>query len=486
MQKLLIRMSGEMLIKSNQVRNQFVKSLVKNIKDALKSNNISFKLEKQWSRIYLEHDHKDTHSILQRIFGIQSFSPVVGQCQSELEEIKATGVELFKQKIEGKSFAVRARRSGKHHFSSMDVQKSLGAALNSDSKSRVDLSHPDIGIFVEIRDSETYFYSDHYKGSGGLPIGTGGHGICLMSGGFDSPVAAWKILKRGVTLDFLFCNLAGEAYERSVLNISKTLSDKWCYGFKPSIYILDFEAVSKNLKESVHPKYNQVILKRLFYKAADKVSKVNGANAIVTGEAIGQVSSQTLVNLRAIEADTELPVLRPVISYDKEEIIQLSKVIGTHDQSASIQEFCQLTDAKPSTHCSIERARTEEANCDLTVLEKAVSEAKNLSLRQLNSAELTTPYIFKNAIKQNDIVIDCRNVEEYKLWHYKNASHKDYYELLEGFEALPKERTYILYCAVGMQSAIIAEKMQNKGYLAYSFKGGVHQLKKLASDQVKA
>ena len=141
-------------------------------------------------------------------------------------------------------------------------------------------------------------FSGRVAGAGGLPLGVEGKAVCLMSGGFDSPVAAWLVLRRGVSLDYVFCNLAGDAYERMVASITKVIADEHSWGDHPRLHVVDFAAVVDDLRAKVEPRYWQIVLKRQMYRAAERVAAEVGAEAIVTGEAIGQVSSQTLGNLQ--------------------------------------------------------------------------------------------------------------------------------------------------------------------------------------------
>src|SRR5438445_705003 len=147
----------------------------------------------------------------------------------------------------------------------------LGAAL--DRYGDVNLDHPDVTVFVEARDGEALFFSDHVAGAGGLPLGAEGRAVCLFSGGFDSPVAAWLLLKRGVALDYVFCNLGGEAYERSVVSVAKILADRWSHGYRPVLHAIDFTRPLEELRRAVEPRYRQVVLKRLMYRAAEAVAR---------------------------------------------------------------------------------------------------------------------------------------------------------------------------------------------------------------------
>ena len=170
-----------------------------------------------------------------------------------------------------------------------------------------------------------------------------------MSGGFDSPLASWMLQKRGVQVHYLFCNLGGKAYERSTLEISKNLFDLWGAGSAPGFHTMDFEPLIKEIREKVKPSFHQVVLKKCFYKAAEYLCYRNKFDAIITGEAIGQVSSQTLKNLRAIEQGVNFPLIRPLIAYNKGEIIDLCQMIGTYSLSEKVKEFCHISKEKPVT-----------------------------------------------------------------------------------------------------------------------------------------
>ena len=473
--KVLIRFSGEVSIKSTQVRKQFQSRLVKNIKDGFKRSGLELKINQEWSRLFIEFEDPQGLKILDCVYGVQSYSIVEHECKADINEIVAKGLEFYGEQVVGKSFCVKARRNGTHEFTSMEVQKSLGAALNSKGL-KVQLHDPDVCIYVEIKDERCVFFTGVVKGASGLPLGTAGRGVCLLSGGFDSPVAAWMMQKRGVTCEFLLCNMAGEAYECSVLKSAKLLADKWNHGCYPKFHVVDFTELVKQIKERVTSRFTQVVLKRMFYRTAELLAEATGAEAIITGEAIGQVSSQTMTNLKTIEEAVHMPVMRPLVGFDKDEIIELSRRVGTHDISASVQEFCHLVPVKPATACKLDIAISEESKLDLKVLESAFVGRKVIDLISISKNDMSTPYIFKSEVPKDAIVIDCRTKPEFDRWHYKNAIHKEYYELLSNYKSLKKSEVYLLYCAVGMQSALVAEKMQGDGFLAYSFRGGARTL----------
>jgi thiamine biosynthesis protein ThiI len=472
----LLRLCGELATKSRQTRRKFQRRLVECLGDALGAAGVAFRVRDEWGRIFVETSGRAALDVLPRVFGIASLSEIEATARPELDAIIEIGERVYADRVRGRTFAVRARRSGRHSFSSRDINYGLGAALNR--YARVDLDNPEITVGVEVREDVAYFYSDRIPGPGGLPVGTEGRAVALISGGYDSAVAAWMMLKRGVALDYVFCNLAGAAYERAVLAVAKLIADEWSYGTRPHIHVVDFDEPLRQLRARVRESFWQVVLKRLMYRAGAAVARESGAHAIVTGEAIGQVSSQTLANLCAIDPSVELPVLRPVLGFDKEEIIGRSRAIGTHALSEKVQEHCALTEERPVTAAAPEETAAEEAKLDPAILDRAVAERRVFDLRRLDTAELVLPYLYTSEVPEGAVVIDTRSPTAYEAWHYPGARHHDFWELLDRFEkVLERDRTYVLYCEIGLKSAQLAERMQRAGYEAYSFKGGAPALR---------
>jgi thiamine biosynthesis protein ThiI len=484
---VLIRMSPEIVMKSDRVRGRFQQRLVKNIEYALKFNGIEFTILAEWSRIEVKLMDPRGLDVLQRVFGIQQVCVIEAECPADLTSITETGFRVFTPYLDkGESFAIRSRRYAKDlPFTSLDINLTLGSRLNA-GRDCVNLSKPDRTFHVEVRSEHAYFYGNAIMGAGGLPLGTGGRAICLISGGFDSGAAAWMIMKRGVELDFLLCNLAGGAFQRSVVAIAKGLHDRWGFGSTPKFYSVDFSSVVTDLTTSVQSRYVQVILKRLFYRAANLMARVCKADGIVTGEAIGQVSSQTLQNLRAIDIVAEYPVLRPLIAYDKEEIIDLCRRIGTDKQSSKIQEFCHLAQSKPVTACRPSFAASEESKLDRGLLEDAVAKSQPLDLLELTDLHMRSEFLSVAEIPSGAIVIDVREREEFDQGHVEGAKNIEFTKILGNFKDLEKSQTYIICCPHGTMSGIVAEKMQAEGYLAYSYRGGLSSLRRGDGDETGA
>jgi thiamine biosynthesis protein ThiI len=475
--RILVRFGPEIFVKSRRTRKQFVRHLADNISDALASHAIAHEVTPRWDRIRLfVDDVAGAVSVLSRVSGTGPVMPIDYATSPGLSAIVEEGERLFGEAVEGKKFAVRARRRGDHPFRSRDVEVQLGAALDRHAD-HVDLTDPDITVYVEIDEEEAIFYTDRLDGMGGLPIGTQSRAISLISGGFDSAVASWLTLKRGVELDYVFCNLAGKAYQRSVLRLTKMLADMWSYGYQPRLYVVDFHAPVDEMKTHVDSSYWQVVLKRLMYRSAARIAHRLGAEAIVTGEAIGQVSSQTMTNLRAIDVATDLPVLRPLVGMDKQDIIAQARQIGTATISEKVKEYCAISSDAPVTAARVSKVDHQEEEMNRSIVENAIASAEAIDLRSVDLAEHAASYLFTEKIPSDAVVIDCQSPSGYRQWHVDGARHRNPWALQAQFRQMDKEPTYVLYCERGMQTAYIAETMQEEGYDAYSFRGGVQGVK---------
>lgn len=476
---ILIRFSGEITTKARGTRSRFLGRLAQNISVALQEAQISFALRREHSRFFLETDAPQALEILSRVFGVHSLSVVEQRNARTLEEIVEAGRTLTCDRVVGKRFAVRAQRTGKTDYSSLDVERALGAALRPYAQG-VDLTHPDVTVHVEIHDGTVYFFTDKIDGPGGLPIGASGRALALISGGFDSAVASWLMLKRGVALDYLFCNLGGTLHEQGVLKVAQRLVRQWAYGDQPQLYALDFQPLVRELQAKTHKRYWQLLLKRLMYRAAERLAWKHHRVGIVTGEAIGQVSSQTLRNLAVLSQAIRAPLWRPLLSFNKDEIIALARRIGTYEISATVEEYCALLPKRPATGASLRALLTEEAKLDLSLLDRAVDDPRVYDVRRADPESLSLTEIEIEEIPEEAIVIDLRSPSAYQAWHYPGALYMDFFQALQDFTKLDRSRVYVLYCELGLKSAHLAEEMRAAGYRAFHFKGGLPNLMKYA------
>jgi thiamine biosynthesis protein ThiI len=382
--------------------------------------------------------------------------------------------------VRGKRFAVRARfvgDDGRRPFRSRDVEVALGERLLP-LAAGVDLGSPEATAHIEVHRGSAYFFREKLAGEGGLPLGTEDRALALVSGGFDSAVAAWQLQRRGVALDHVFCNLGGATHRLGTLRVMQVVANRWSYGHRPRFHSVDFADVSADLQRKAEPRYWQVILKRLMLRAAEAIADENGSRAIVTGDAVGQVSSQTLINIQTISAATSLPILRPLVGMNKDEIIGWADHIGTAPLSAVVDEYCALVPRRPATAARLDVVEREEARLDPELLVQALKEREVLDLRGIDPDATGLPQIETAEIPNGAVLVDLRSRREYDAWHAPEALHFDFPKALEAWPHFAKDRRYVLYCEYGLKSAHLAEMMQAAGFRAWHFTGGTPALRR--------
>ena len=484
---VLVRYSGDLTIKATPTRNHFSKRLARNIKDGLRSIDLRAQIDRRYDRLHVQFANADDASLamplLGRVFGVQSVAGTTERPFTSLEELVRHGLEIFGDAVVGKTFAVRARRVGDRNqipITSNDVARALGAALAPRSAG-VDLGNPEVTVSVEVSPGVVNFFRDALQGPGGLPLGVEGRAVALVSGGFDSAVASWQMLKRGVALDYVFCNLGGRSHQLGTLRVMKHIADHWSYGLRPHFHAVEFDAVSADLQNACTTRYWQIVLKRLMLGAGERVAAERGSAALVTGEAIGQVSSQTLQNLAVISHGSELPILRPLVGLNKDEILKVARHIGTFDLSKVVGEYCALVPSKPATTSTVQGIDHEQSKLDVELLNRAVAERSVFDLRPLDLASLDDATLQTDAIPEGATVIDLRTKAAYQSWHYDGALFLDFAEAIKACPAFDSKQRYVLYCEFGLKSAHLAEMMRGQGLDATSFLGGVPALRKRAA-----
>jgi len=477
---VLLRFSGDVHIKSRATRHQFVRRLIGNLHDALTAHGVAPRVHTSHNRILIELPADTPHGFLGRVFGIQSLSRVETRCASDANTIVRAGTELFRERVAGKRFAVRARRVGNRNripIASGAIERELGAALLP-SAAKVDLGSPEVTVHVEVTEREAYLFANREPAEGGLPLGVEGRAVTLLSGGFDSAVAAWQLLRRGVVQDYVFCNLGGITHEVGVLRVAQVLAERWHYGHQPILYAIDFEAVTAELRAKTARRYWQVLLKRLMLRAAERIARQRRAAAIITGEAVGQVSSQTLQNLAVISRATDAMLLRPLVGSNKAEIINTAQRIGTFELSKVVGEYCDLVPHKPATAASFEAIDAEEARVDLAILHTAVDRARKFDLRNLERAQLEIPELEIEQIPPGAALIDLRSKAEYESWHHPDALWLEFQQAAATYPSFERGRRYVLVCQYGLMSAHLAERMRKDGFDAFHFRGGTRALRR--------
>ena len=483
---VLLRLSGEISTKARETRWRFVSQMLRNVRDALRSEGIAYTLSRRHDRIFVELSEARGAELVARVFGVQSVSVALRGPGATLDEIVARGVEVFGEAVRGKRFAVRARLIGKPQdlgFRARDIQIALGDKLRAHAL-RVDLDDPELTARVEVLEGRAYFFSEALRGEGGLPLATEGRALALVSGGFDSAVAAWQMMRRGLALELAFFNLGGRTHQAGTQRVMHALATRWAYGTHPRLHAVDFDAVSRDLQANAEPRYQQVILKRLMLRAAEQIASELACPALVTGEALGQVSSQTLANLATISAATRLPILRPLVGTNKQEIIELAHRIGTGAISATVAEYCALVPRRPATAASVAAVEAEEAKLDATLLARAVAAREIIDVRDADPEASALPELAVEALWPAAVVLDLRTRDEFAAWHLPGSVQLEFARALAALPAMSRAQRYVAVCAFGLKSAHLAELMRKQGLDAYHFRGGTDALRKWAERAV--
>ncbi len=473
--KFIIKLFPEIMIKSESVRKRFVKILTSNIRNVLTKYDDTVAVIKHWD--YIEVRSKIDANLpmlieqLQRIPGIHHFLQVEEKPFANLHEIFEQTLSDVASQLENKTFCVRVKRKGKHEFNSLEAERYIGGGLNQHiASAKVQLKNPDVTVRIEIEDDKMMLVRARYEGIGGYPIGTQEDVLSLISGGFDSGVSSYMLLRRGSRVHYCFFNLGGAAHEIGVKQMAYHIWQRYGSSHKVRFVTINFEGVVGEILENVDNGQMGVVLKRMMVRAASKIAQRFDIQAIVTGEALGQVSSQTLTNLRLIDEAADVLVLRPLITHDKEQIIAMAKHIGTDDIAKSMPEFCGVISKNPTVKAIKAKIEQEEGNFNFAVLESAVENAQYLDIRQI--AEQTEKDVVSvdavSVLGANDVIIDIRSPEEIdeNPLHIENQAmiQLPFYKLSSQFAELDQSKHYVLYCERGVMSKLQALYLKESGF----------------------
>lgn len=334
---------GELTLKGTN-RKRFTNVLKENVIQSIRSlegTRVKCERDRMFISLFEEANVNEVMNRLTKIFGIKSISPVFKTTQN-LEDIKQLCVSLAKDFAHGDTFKIDVKRVDKSFsLDTYQLQRELGGViLKSVDHLKVDVKRPTHNIKVEVRKEGVYIYTKVIDGAGGLPTGTGGKTLLQLSGGIDSPVAGMEMMKRGVKIEAIHFHsppFTSEKAKDKVIELTRILSER----VGPiKLHIVPFTALQKQINKSVHPRYTMTSTRRMMLRVTDIILERIGANAIVNGENLGQVASQTLKSMYAINDVTSTPILRPLISLDKEDIIKKAKEIGTFEVSIQPYEDC--------------------------------------------------------------------------------------------------------------------------------------------------
>ena len=475
--KFIVKLQAEITIKSRPVRKRFTKILESSVKNVLRRVDDQVTTRMNWDNIEVNTANNSPENRLKLIDtlkstpGIPTFLEVQQTNYTDLHDIYEKTAVFHAKNIENKTFCVRVKRTGKHEFNSIDVEKYVGGGLNQLVESAsVKLSKPDYTVHLEIKNENLFIVTERHKGMGGFPIATQEDVLSLMSGGFDSGVASYQMIKKGARTHYCFFNLGGAAHEVGVKQVSYYLWNKFGASHRVKFFSVDFEPVVEEILENIENGLMGVVLKRMMMRAAEKIANKMGIQALVTGEAVGQVSSQTLTNLNVIDRVTETLILRPLVAYDKQDIIDIARKIGTEDFAKTIPEYCGVISKKPTVKAVLSKVEAEEANFDFSILDKVIEDTRIYDIRDIGkeSEEEIHAVDTLDNIPENAVVLDIRSPEEEDDNPLEldgvEIMHIPFYKLSTQFGDLDKSKDYLLYCDQGIMSKLQALYLLGAGF----------------------
>lgn len=395
---ILIRY-GEMTTKGKN-RGRFTSILRENVRERLKSFE-KIKITATRDRMYIKlngEDHEKVAASLKQVFGIHTFS-FARKVDTELEAIKKGALQAIEELEDSvKTFKVNVQRSYKQFpLNTPQLNRELGGyILQNTEHLTVDVHNPDVAVRVEVRDDATYITCGEEYGAGGYPVGVGGKVMLLLSGGIDSPVAAYMLLKRGVSIEAIHFESPPFTSDRAKQKVTDLASKLTRYCRRVTLHVIPFTEVQKAIHKEMPASYTMTIMRRIMLRIAEQVSVERKALALATGESLGQVASQTLESMHTINEVTNYPVLRPLLAMDKLEIMDIAKKIDTYDISIRPYEDCCtiFTPANPTTKPKRDKVARFESRFDFKdLINKAVASRETLIFenemmrKQFNSVE---------------------------------------------------------------------------------------------------
>lgn len=384
--QILVRF-GDLTLKGKNQR-VFLNSLYKLM--ALKLEGLQVEIENQHDRIFIHLLEENVDKVIERlnlVSGISSYSLVV-RCGTELDEIKKTSLELMREvAVKPATFKVNTKRANKNYpLDSMAITRHVsGYVLANHSLLRVDVHNPEISLNIELRRDACYLYNTEYKALGGYPVGVAGKGLLMLSGGIDSPVAGFLAMKQGVEIEcihFESTPLTSIESAQKVVDLVKKMA-KYAPDNRITLHMVPFKELHMALLDNVPESYNITVMRRMMYRIAVKLAVKKGCLCIINGESVGQVASQTLGSMNTINSVTNYPVLRPLCTYDKQDIIRLSKKIDCYDLSIKpFEDCCTVYVPKaPATAPKIEKAEAYERAFDYEgMVDEAVENTNSITI----------------------------------------------------------------------------------------------------------
>ncbi len=386
MKEIILIKNGELVLKGLN-RNNFEDILIKNIKNRLQRFG-DFKIKKAQSTIYIEpidenFDFDGALAQVGKIFGIAAFSRAC-VCEKDMPDILEKSIPYLKDSLStAKTFKVEAKRADKRFpLKSPDICRDIGAhILENFPHLMVDVHNPDVTVYIEIRDFGAYIRAGQFRGAGGLPVGTAGRAAILISGGIDSPVAAWMMAKRGLELNAIHFASPPYTSKRAEIKVRELLERVSAYSGVIRLAIVPFTEIQQLIAEKCPEDFFTLIMRRMMMRISERLASARNCSALITGESLGQVASQTLPAIAVTDSVINIPALRPLIGMDKEEIVEISRQIDTFEISIQPYEDCctVFTPKHPKTRPTIQQCIEAERELDIEALVERAVEATEYS-----------------------------------------------------------------------------------------------------------
>ncbi len=467
--KFILKLFPEIMVKGHAVKKKMVSQLNDNLIRLVKKVDESVETKRFWDKIEVtspDYCADSVRNILLCTPGIEQVLEAVQYEVTGLDEIAKKVALHMLDSIADKTFVVRCKRTGQHDFTSFDIERHVGSYLYENGKpAGVSLKNPQVLVKFELDQSLLNIILNKYVGLGGFPLGTQGELLSLMSGGFDSTVASYLTMKRGLKTHFIFFNLGGAAHEIGVKQVALYLWRRYGASHRVQFIGVPFEKVVTEIFASTHESYMGVVLKRLMLMAAEKIADQMGIDALVTGESVAQVSSQTLRNLALIDQVSSKLILRPLSVMDKPQIMKMADEIGTRHFAESMPEYCGVISKNPTTHGSFKRIAKEAVKFNQEVLDRAVAEAIAIpvdtiidDVNQAASVEVVVKL-------RDEVVIDIRAESIVEVNPLSFAEITIPFHLLnQKFKNLDQSKAYVLYCEKGVMSQLHAQYLVDLGF----------------------
>lgn len=472
MMKFVIKLFPEITIKSMSVRKNMTKILTQNLRTLFRRHEISADVQNRWDSLVVvvnNDDEATRRKVLQTLSttpGINSSLEITEYDFSTLDEAYQRVRDAYRERVAGKSFCVRLKRSGHHDFNSHQAEIYMGGGILKETEARcVDLHNPEVYVLAELRNDKVQVVKQTIKGLGGYPLGSQGEVLSLISGGFDSTVASYLMTRRGLKTHYCFFNLGGSAHEIGVKQVAHYIWSKYSESHRVRFVTVPFENVVTEILTNVDSAQMGVVLKRMMLRAACRIAERDGISTLVTGEAVAQVASQTITNLAVIDEIADRMVLRPLAAMDKQDIIDIARRIGTESFAATMPEYCGVISVNPTIVGDREKVAIAEAKFNMDVLEQAVSDARTQRIDDVLAGEqsglenlelIRTPSV-------SDIIIDIRHPNESADAPLVLPSNKvltvPFFDLEQRIDHLVKTNEgarFLLYCQKGTMSKIHA------------------------------